>query len=390
MQSVLLNGLNPENPDLVETIYSVTYLDLFSASAGRGLLTIMNRIPAVLPRPTNHRLEVFVIMRRFLGWRHHPIRDCPTLLQEAEEHFRHFDDPVIQARFYIARGSYHQYHDDDRGSARRWYEEALRLSMASGDTKHHSDALDALGNIEWQNGDYAVGQKYAFQSQRLATTLGDLYREARGLRTEAMCWNTLGNYRAGLAACARAQELLALCGLSGGEMDFAVRNSQGEVHWAKTEYAEARAINEQFLRSISWEQEPFDHAITLYNVSSHDIYLGAPKTEIAGNIDKLRSMFATMEYARGATLCDLLAGDLHLREGDFVAAGRFLRRCVAASDGKDGEIITLSLGLLANAKRWRFSPSSDNWSIVFLLHMLKSGQQLPIHKALQLLGETFY
>ncbi|KAJ7152461.1 hypothetical protein C8R46DRAFT_962145, partial [Mycena filopes] len=139
IQNVLLRGLTPDNPDLVDTIYSVTYLDIFNHGAGRGPLTILDRIPAVLPRPTNHRLEVFVIMRRLLGWMHHPVSDWPALLQQVDEHFKHFDDPELQASFYLTKGAHDEFHDDDHGAARRSYEDALRLSIASGDTKGHSD-----------------------------------------------------------------------------------------------------------------------------------------------------------------------------------------------------------------------------------------------------------
>ncbi|KAJ7159773.1 hypothetical protein C8R46DRAFT_1287442, partial [Mycena filopes] len=96
MQTVLLNGLSPENPDLVETIYSVAHLDLFGASAGRGHLTFMDRIAEVLPHPTNHRLELFVIMRHLLAWRNRPLHDPKTLFDQAEEHFKQFDDVELQ------------------------------------------------------------------------------------------------------------------------------------------------------------------------------------------------------------------------------------------------------------------------------------------------------
>ncbi|KAJ7020379.1 P-loop containing nucleoside triphosphate hydrolase protein [Mycena alexandri] len=96
IQNVLVSGLTQENPDLVDTIYSVTHLDSFSAGAGRGHLMFIERISDVLPQPTNHRLEVFVITRRLLSWRYHPVADTQALVDEALEHFKHFDDPDLQ------------------------------------------------------------------------------------------------------------------------------------------------------------------------------------------------------------------------------------------------------------------------------------------------------
>ncbi|KAJ7744099.1 hypothetical protein B0H16DRAFT_1889694 [Mycena metata] len=390
VQNILLSGLTQENPDLVDTIYSVTHLDVFSTGAGRGHLTFMERISDVLPQPTDHRLEVFVVMRRLLSWRYHPVADSQALVNEALDHFKHFEDPDLQARVHIAMGSYYQFHDDDRINARKYFGEALRLSSASGDIKRQSDTCDCLANLEWQNGDYAAGQKQAFESQRLAKVLGDLYREARGLRSEAMCWNSLGNYKEGISACARARELLALCGLADGEMESAIMSSQGEVHRAKTEYAEARKISDQLIQKVSSDKDPFDHAIALFNLTEVDIRLGATREQVEGNIARIKSIFAGMGYLRGETLCNLISGDFEIREGDLSTAGALLRSCVEASRGKDGEIMTLALGLLANPKRWGFLPAADNWSIIFLVHVLKSGEQLEIHRAFQFLGESFW
>ncbi|KAJ7159793.1 hypothetical protein C8R46DRAFT_374243 [Mycena filopes] len=165
MQSVLLSGLTEENPDLVDSIYSVTYLDFFLGSTSRGRLDFMDKITQVLPQPTNHRLEVIVIMRRLVGWRYHPVSDPQVLADQVQEHFTHFDNAELQARLDICLGGYYQFHDDDRDTARKYYENALSFSISRGTTTRQCDTLDALANLEWQNGDYVAGQKHALRLQ---------------------------------------------------------------------------------------------------------------------------------------------------------------------------------------------------------------------------------
>ncbi|KAJ7825487.1 hypothetical protein B0H14DRAFT_2596563 [Mycena olivaceomarginata] len=92
-----------------------------------------------------------------------------------------------------------------------------------------TDSLDALTNIEWQKGDYS-GQQHVYKSRRLPRISADLFREARALHTEAMCWNNLRNFEHTISLCKWARELLELCGLSGGEMDCAIMNNQAEIH----------------------------------------------------------------------------------------------------------------------------------------------------------------
>ncbi|KAJ7028296.1 hypothetical protein C8F04DRAFT_1266013 [Mycena alexandri] len=163
----------------------------------------------------------------------------------------------------------------------------------------------------------------------------------------------------------------------------------GEVHRAKTEYLEARKINELIFHKYSSGQDPFDHAVALLNLTELDIHLGASGEQVGRNIERIKSMFAKIGYKRGQTLGDLVSGDLQLREANFPIAEKLLRKCVQASQGKDGEILVSALGMLANSERWNFLPSLDNWSIVFLVHVLKSREQLEIHRALQFLGEGF-
>jgi hypothetical protein len=101
IQNILLNSLNQGNPDLVDTIYCTSYLDMFSAGSGRGHITFMNLIPNVLPRPSDHRLEAYIIMKFLNSWRFHPIPDSEGLIDQAQEHFKHFDDPDLQCMFFI-------------------------------------------------------------------------------------------------------------------------------------------------------------------------------------------------------------------------------------------------------------------------------------------------
>ncbi|KAJ7759609.1 hypothetical protein B0H16DRAFT_1313229 [Mycena metata] len=100
VQNVLLSGLNIDNPDHVDTIYGTTYLDLFSVSAGRGGLTFMDRISNLLPDLMNHRLEVAIVTRRLVDWKYKPIPDPWALVDDAQEHFKHFEDPPLKGRYW--------------------------------------------------------------------------------------------------------------------------------------------------------------------------------------------------------------------------------------------------------------------------------------------------
>ncbi|KAF7339012.1 hypothetical protein MVEN_01977400 [Mycena venus] len=389
MQNVLRNALHRGNPDLAATIYSTCHLDMFSVASGRGRIPCMQLIPDALPRPSNHRLEVYVIIRLLHLWRYHPILDPEELVNQAQQHFKYIDDFDLECRFYLALGQYYQYHDDNRLKAEECYQKALLSSISNGDIRRQTDSLDALANIEWQNGDYLAGQKHAYESRRLSRISADLFREARALRTEAMCWNNLGNFKHTISLCKWARELLALCGLSGGEVDCAIMNTQAEIHKQKSEYMEARDINNQILQKISFEQEPFDHALAVFNLSELEVQIGGPKAVVQRNIDTVKAMFSTIGYLRGFACCDMLLGDLKLREGELASAEQLFEKCVKSSQGKDGEIMSYCLERLGNPRCWTVAKSSYTWTVIFLAHVLQSQEKLGLFKALQFWGDVF-
>jgi tetratricopeptide (TPR) repeat protein len=268
-----------------------------------------------------------------------------------------------------------------------FYQKGLSLSVSTGNIQRQSDLLDALANIEWQNGGYPAGQKHAYESQRLSRVSADLFREARGLLTEALCWKSLGNYEDSISLCMRARKLLALCDLSGGELDCGVMSHQAEVHKAKSEYIEACKIYDQMLHKVSFEVDPFIYALYFFNLTEASVQMGAPKELLETNIETVKSMFITMGYSRGSILCDLLRGDLDLREGDMVVAEQLFQKCFKYSQGKDGEVMSYSLERLGNPSFWKGMDWPSTSTTVFLVHMLRSQEKLGIFKALQFLGD---
>jgi hypothetical protein len=102
IHSILLQGLNYNNPDLENTIYCACDFDDYSISIGHGPSPLLDQIPHILPQPKNHRLEVHFVRQIFCGRRNHFIRDVDRLVHEAMEHFIHFDDPELKCGFYIS------------------------------------------------------------------------------------------------------------------------------------------------------------------------------------------------------------------------------------------------------------------------------------------------
>jgi tetratricopeptide (TPR) repeat protein len=275
----------------------------------------------------------------------------------------------------------------DVSSVKKICEAVISLALSTGNTKRHSQGLHILARVEWDLGDYSAAQVYAKEAQRLAIISADLYREAHALRMEAICCDRSGNYTKAMSLCAKARDLLGLCGMSSGNLDHGIMTTQANIHQLKSEYVEAHSIHTRILEETSI-QDPYNYGITVLNVAEIDVIVGAPKDDVQRNCDRARKMLDTVGNVEGVTMCDVILSDLHLREGNSLAAKTILARCFKVTL-EYSEMQTFCLERLGDTSRWGSLHGMWSCTTVFLVHSLKRKEKLGIYKALQFLGDLF-
>ncbi|KAJ6600491.1 hypothetical protein DFH09DRAFT_1498136 [Mycena vulgaris] len=389
IQNILLSGLHPSNPDLVDTVYCALSFETFSRLTNHHCTVFKDHILRVLPMLHDHELEVTVITQLFESWRNVPVSTPEALVEQGLHYLKHVGDHNLQSRFYHIIGAYYLFHDNDIPAATNFCQTALSLAMSTGNTKRQADVQQELAWIKWRMGDYSGSQIHAYESQRLAKMSGNLYREADALEMEGMCWGILGNYSHALALFTRASELLGLCGMPDGHLYLRIMGDLGEVHRLKSEYIESRAIQDQVLRKILIEEQPYLHAYTLLEITELDLAIGRPSQDVQRNIDTVRSIFSTVGYSRGGTWCDSVQASLNLREGNFLDANILFQKCLTASRGQYADLATGCLERLGDGSHWCSIKWTDAWTTVFLVHVLKLKQKLEIYKAVQFLAGAF-
>jgi tetratricopeptide (TPR) repeat protein len=155
---------------------------------------------------------------------------------------------------YIALSDYYR-RNFDISTAKKFCETAISIALSTGNTKMQSQALINLGWINWHHGDYFTAKVHANEAERLARISADLHSEAQALRIASMCCHSLGNYQQSILLCSRARDLLALCSMSGGNLDHGIMNTQAEIHKLKSEYVSARSIYFMILQETSVDQD---------------------------------------------------------------------------------------------------------------------------------------
>jgi tetratricopeptide (TPR) repeat protein len=221
----------------------------------------------------------------------------------------------------------------------------------------------------------------------LARISADLDIEAQALHVEAMAWTSLGNYKQSICLCSRARDLMALCGLSGGEGDHGIMIAQAEIHLKKSEYHEAHSIQTQILQECLLHWDSYDHAFALLNLAELGLSMNAPKNAVQQDIERAKKIFLPLEQILEITMCDMVLADLHLREGDISTAKTLFKTCLRA--GNHSELKSYCLEHLGNTGHWGASGQMSSWTTVYLAHSIKFKEKLGINKALQFLGDIF-
>jgi tetratricopeptide (TPR) repeat protein len=162
---------------------------------------------------------------------------------------------------------------------------------------------------------------------------------------------------------------------------------QVEIHKFTSEYKEAHKICIQILQEASPTQKPYIYALALANAAEIEVSMGTPKNDVLEKVDTARQFFTKLRCAREVIFCDAVLADLHLREGNILAAKSLLQTCIKISMGKAIHIACYCLEQLSDVSRWTSIDSSP--AIVFLVYSVKLQEKLGIHKALQFLGDLF-
>ncbi|KAJ7789944.1 hypothetical protein B0H13DRAFT_1936339 [Mycena leptocephala] len=387
IQNILWNGAQQGHPDLVNTIYCACDLNHFSLLVGRGTIDFSSQIHNILPQPRDHRLEAYYILSLFNSFGHSSISVAETLVAEALEHFKHFDDPDLKCRLYNGMTHYYRL-TGDTSTAKKYCETAISLAHLTRNTKLECLALASLAQVDWYCSQYFTAEVHANEAQRLARISADLYGEAQALRIASVCCHSLGNYKQSISLCSRARYLVALCGMSSGQLNHAIMGNQAEIHKLKSEYGAARSIHSNILQETSMAHDSYTYGFALLNVAEIDVSIGAPKVDVQSIYEKAREIFNAHNLVTQIIMCDVILADLHLREGNRLEAKAIFESCLKSS-ARQPEIMSYCLDRLGDISRWGSPICVSDWTTVFLVHSVRQKEKLGIHKALQFLGNAF-
>ncbi|KAJ7107005.1 hypothetical protein C8R44DRAFT_744875 [Mycena epipterygia] len=321
----------------------------------------------------------------------HSNADPESLVHQGMAHFQHFNDPLLEARFYNLVGYYYQRHKIDHAASAQSLNKALSLAKLSGDLRQTSIALSQRAWLKYVTGHYLAGQMQSCEAQKVAQLSGDLFQEAMAQKIEGHCLLALGNLKYSSLSFQRQRVLLQLCGMQGGDADYTAMMNLAEIYLLKSDYLEARSIHIQLFQKASAHQNLYHTTVALLNIAEIDVMIGADVLEVQRNLDNVKRTFCSLALIRETNQCKAILADLHLREGNTITAKVLLQQCLDATWRYDSEIVSYCLERLADVGRW----TSDKinwpykWAVIYLVQAHKTHEKLALHKALRFIGDIF-
>ncbi|KAJ7469476.1 hypothetical protein FB451DRAFT_1476296 [Mycena latifolia] len=279
-----------------------------------------------------------------------PIPNPELLIDQAVHHLENLEDPSLASKFYRVAGIYYHNRADDNTVSLQFYDKALTLARNCGNVEEQAHILNAIAVAKWPIGDYAGSQRHAREAEERSQMCGNIYLEARALYSQALCYSHLGNSNTAIVLLQRGRKLLQLCGMSAGSLDHRILFSQADVHYQKSEYAEAHSVYTTIVNGTSPSRDPGNHALSIMNIAMIDVMTGKPEPEVQCNIKKAKEIFTAMHFPLGIDYCKIVLADLKLRERNISHAKEVFQASLNSQWGKDAEVVAYTLARLADSK----------------------------------------
>ncbi|KAJ7684199.1 hypothetical protein DFH06DRAFT_1484 [Mycena polygramma] len=264
----------------------------------------------------------------------------------------------------------------------------LALEHAKNPDIRQLRACRSRATIGISTGDYLDSLKYSATVIKLARLVGNVADECNGLMDASLSWCHLGQLRQAQEACSQARQIMLVCGLDSSNREIAILDMEAEIHFQKSEYAEAGERHTLIARMTSEEVMPYFHANTLIANAQVGTLIGADETEIRTMLDKAKRLTDMLGWTSRKTMCEEIFALLALNQGHLDTARTTLKTCFSTSGTEDAETAYIALQYLGNLSYGMCDAVETlRWASIYFALARKSKAMGHTYQALLLLGD---
>ncbi|KAJ7253199.1 hypothetical protein C8J57DRAFT_1137502 [Mycena rebaudengoi] len=202
---------------------------------------------------------------------------------------------------------------------------ALELAVQAQNPKLEALALVRVSTIEYHQGNLTLALKHAREAADIAREGSALVQEISSLRQQAYYLTASENYKEAGDACNTAASLVTALGLdTSSSLYRGIIMVQADIYLRRTEYANARRINEPLATARNTRGEPLRiKAYAMYNIALIDIATGArDHPAILNDIAAAQHIFLNVADRNAANCCNIVSTEVYFLEGDYEKASK--------------------------------------------------------------------
>ncbi|KAF7363036.1 AAA domain-containing protein [Mycena venus] len=361
-------------------------LNKLSRSMLKGNSQLMRMVPELVERTNDPRLRWRYAVA-YLRDQHDPshVANTEVMIAEGIRYFNTVADPAGQAMFYNAIAVHSA---PDCRKALEFNAVAIQSAMEIGDAVQHLDALDTRCDIATALGNYDMILDCVRAAEQVIHQTGSVTDKCRWKAIETRAYGMLGNLPRALLVCEQARALLSSAGLEGSNLHLTILDSEASLHFAKSEYVEARRAQSEILAMTALTRSPAYHVNAIITIVSIDIVTGVDRATILRSLEHARAAYTA--FGRSLLYCDLVTAEFHLTQGDVADARTMFIRWLSKYRGFIPDVVSLCLSTIGDPKyKMHGAREAFHWAVVYFAFVQKFKDSVGRLYSMRYLGDIF-
>ncbi|KAJ6547984.1 hypothetical protein DFH09DRAFT_1087447 [Mycena vulgaris] len=212
--------------------------------------------------------------------------------------------------------------------------------------------------------------------------------EEEMLMHEAGAHLYLGNLPRALSVLKTVEEIMMANGMESSSDQIFILDIQADVHWRKSEYAQAHKLQTEVAFMTSPSSSPLFHANALAMVAYFDITMAADEAGILRNLDAAQEVYKDLEQS--TLLCSWVMAELYLYRGDTENACITFEESLSRSQGTHTQVLGSCLGALGDMKcKMNNVEVTFHWAFIYFSFVHKSKDRVATFRALRCLADVY-
>ncbi|KAJ7260200.1 hypothetical protein C8J57DRAFT_1471812 [Mycena rebaudengoi] len=381
--TVLRDGLEREEPDIVQNLRSILFLNLFSSRFQQTYSPLLLQLSGQMLHWKDNQIFGEYLIQLLETSECLPDLDLNSEIILGTQHFTS-QDPLEQGRWYRALGVYFQYTKSDLAGALQYFQTAYSLAESTGyPTIVGFHALTSICGNLLRTGKPLSALKHAEEAYRYAEHIGNIHGQAWSLRLQGTSHIYLANYWHAQHLLQKSRHILATLSHQQSRLNLHILNLQAEIHLMKSEYLESHKLQVTIISSC---QATSYHAI-LANLNNAFIDI------TTGNLNITQSHLKALYGYLGRHLCtfsDYIAAELCLRDGSLGTGNALFEKGFKLFLDIDTNLALLCAERLGDLSTGMNDiPTTLRWTGISLGLALKCKDKRQTMQAFRCLGQIF-